>query len=353
MSASPRSQTAGSPKAVASPTSPKKAGSISGSPKKGATLSPVKTFAAAVETPAEDTLPAAVETPAAGEAADGADQKPTFKFFVGGLPSDCVEDDLNSYFSTIGEVKEVSIIRDRETGNSRGFGFINMVDDASIDKKAIWSAPHMIKGKKVDAREERSKREEEMAPRKVFVGGVDESLTQESVTEYFSQFGTVEEVAILKDQTTGKLRGYAFVSFQTPEGCKKCVDAGTAGKHKIGEKEVDVKRAEPKKPFGARTPGGFPSPPSGRQFGYGAGYGYPAGYQQGYGAGYGGYGGYGMGAGYGQQYAGYAPQYGQQMGYQQYGYGQQMSGYGTQQGYGQAQGQPSKARRSANRPVLN
>jgi RNA recognition motif-containing protein len=55
--------------------------------------------------------------------------------FVGNLPVHMAENDLRSLFAQAGEVESVSIITDRETGRSRGFGFVAMSDDGA--EKAI------------------------------------------------------------------------------------------------------------------------------------------------------------------------------------------------------------------------
>ncbi len=46
--------------------------------------------------------------------------------YVGNLPYSTQEDDLRSVFEAHGNVESVKIIRDRETGRSRGFGFVEM-----------------------------------------------------------------------------------------------------------------------------------------------------------------------------------------------------------------------------------
>jgi RNA recognition motif-containing protein len=48
--------------------------------------------------------------------------------YVGNLSFDATEEDIENAFSEYGEVKSVSIIKDRETGRSRGFGFVEMHD---------------------------------------------------------------------------------------------------------------------------------------------------------------------------------------------------------------------------------
>jgi cold-inducible RNA-binding protein len=49
--------------------------------------------------------------------------------YVGNLSFDTAEADLEQVFSQHGEVDEVQIITDRDTGRSRGFGFVKMRDD--------------------------------------------------------------------------------------------------------------------------------------------------------------------------------------------------------------------------------
>ena len=56
--------------------------------------------------------------------------------FVGSLPFKLEEADLKELFEAFGEVSSVKIINDRESGRSKGFGFVEMADDVAA-KKAI------------------------------------------------------------------------------------------------------------------------------------------------------------------------------------------------------------------------
>ena len=51
------------------------------------------------------------------------------KIYVGNLPFNTTEAQISEAFSKHGEVQDVAIISDRETGRSRGFGFVEMRDD--------------------------------------------------------------------------------------------------------------------------------------------------------------------------------------------------------------------------------
>ena len=60
-----------------------------------------------------------------------------FKLFVGGLPFSTTDDELQAAFADFGTVASAKVITDRETGRSRGFGFVEFESDdegkAAID----------------------------------------------------------------------------------------------------------------------------------------------------------------------------------------------------------------------------
>ena len=58
------------------------------------------------------------------------------KLYVGSLPFSATEESLRDLFASIGEVESVSVITDRDTGRSKGFGFVEM-SSAEDAKKAI------------------------------------------------------------------------------------------------------------------------------------------------------------------------------------------------------------------------
>ena len=68
------------------------------------------------------------------------------KIYVGNLPWSATEDALRELFSTIGSVHSVAVITDRETGRSRGFGFIEM-DDSDAER-----AISELNGRDMDSR---------------------------------------------------------------------------------------------------------------------------------------------------------------------------------------------------------
>jgi RNA recognition motif-containing protein len=56
--------------------------------------------------------------------------------YVGNLPHSATEQQVRTAFEAYGSVDSINLIKDRETGDSRGFGFVNMDDNAEA-KRAI------------------------------------------------------------------------------------------------------------------------------------------------------------------------------------------------------------------------
>ena len=54
--------------------------------------------------------------------------------YVGNLPYSLTEDDLKAAFSEFGEVSSASIVMDKMSGQSKGFGFVEMPDNSEADQ---------------------------------------------------------------------------------------------------------------------------------------------------------------------------------------------------------------------------
>ena len=55
------------------------------------------------------------------------------KIYIGNLPWSATEQEIRDFFSEVGEVSSVTIVVDRETGRSRGFGFVDLETDSVED----------------------------------------------------------------------------------------------------------------------------------------------------------------------------------------------------------------------------
>ncbi|THW01208.1 RNA-binding domain-containing protein [Aureobasidium pullulans] len=76
----------------------------------------------------------------------------------------------------------------------------------------------------------------------MFIGGLNWETTDQSLREYFSQFGEVTECTVMRDGATGRSRGFGFLTFRDP----KTVNIVMVKEHQLDGKIIDPKRAIPR-----------------------------------------------------------------------------------------------------------
>ncbi len=108
-----------------------------------------------------------------------------------------------------------------------------------------------------------------MSSSKLYVGNMSFKTTEDELRDAFAQFGEVTDVFIAMDKMTGRPRGFAFVTMDTPENAAKAAEALNG--EEFGGRALTVNEARPKedRPRG----GGFGGGGGGgdRRGGYGGG----------------------------------------------------------------------------------
>lgn len=178
------------------------------------------------------------------------------KLFIGGISWDTDEGRLRDYFSHFGEVLEAVIMKDRATGRARGFGFIVFSDPAVAER--VVMDKHMIDGRMVEAKKavprddqnilNKSSNSVHGSPspartKKIFVGGLPSTITDNDFRRYFLQFGSIADVIVMYDHSTQRPRGFGFITFESEEAVDKAL---LKTFHELNGKMVEVKRAVPK-----------------------------------------------------------------------------------------------------------
>jgi RNA recognition motif-containing protein len=82
------------------------------------------------------------------------------KLYVGNLPFETTETDLQSLFQGVGDVSTVNIVKDRATGRARGFAFVEMSDAEGARKAISELDKHQYGGRSLTVNEAKP-----MAPR--------------------------------------------------------------------------------------------------------------------------------------------------------------------------------------------
>lgn len=79
--------------------------------------------------------------------------------FVGNLDFSTTEDELRQLFAAYGQIDRVSIMTDRDTGRSRGFGFVEMSSSEDAEKAIAALNGTQVGGRKLNVNEARPKTE--------------------------------------------------------------------------------------------------------------------------------------------------------------------------------------------------
>ena len=77
--------------------------------------------------------------------------------FVGNLSFGATEDKVRAMFEAYGPVDRVSIVTDRDTGQPKGFGFVEMTNDAEGDRAISALSGHELDGRNLTINEARPK----------------------------------------------------------------------------------------------------------------------------------------------------------------------------------------------------
>ena len=88
---------------------------------------------------------------------------------------------------------------------------------------------------------------------KLYVGNLNFRTTQESLEGLFSNYGEVQEVAIITDRETGRPRGFAFVTMND-EGGKEAIEALNG--QEFEGRTLNINEARPREPRGGGGGGG-------------------------------------------------------------------------------------------------
>jgi RNA recognition motif-containing protein len=81
--------------------------------------------------------------------------------------------------------------------------------------------------------------------KKLYVGNLDYSVTQDELREHFSQAGEVVDAVVITDRGSGRSKGFGFVEFATEEEAKKAIE--TFNEQDFKGRAIVVNEARPKR----------------------------------------------------------------------------------------------------------
>ncbi|KAI9599396.1 hypothetical protein BDF19DRAFT_410055 [Syncephalis fuscata] len=150
--------------------------------------------------------------------------------YVGNLDPRVTEYTLQELFASLGQVVMVKIIPDKTHPYGRGnYGFVEF-----NSHQAAEQAMQMFNGRKVFDSEVRIswaltpsnlQKEDTTNHFQIFIGDLSAEVTDQILAKSFSTFGSLSEARVMWDPTTGKSRGYGFVSFRQKGDADQAINA--------------------------------------------------------------------------------------------------------------------------------
>ncbi|VDL95123.1 unnamed protein product [Schistocephalus solidus] len=173
--------------------------------------------------------------------------------FVGCLNSDTTEHNLTAHFASFGRVTKVTVVSDWATGKPRGFGFVTFADSMAFEG-GVLKACHFLNGRRLSVKLSVDLKVPEggVNPNKIFIGDLPITTEDCHLHEYFSKFGLITAVFVLKDTRRLDCRRSGFVTFRETDAVKKVFDAQPC---QLGGKELFVSPARASKSGGTKPHG--------------------------------------------------------------------------------------------------
>ncbi|VDL64477.1 unnamed protein product [Nippostrongylus brasiliensis] len=170
------------------------------------------------------------------------------RLFVSGIANNVPEETVRGYFSQFGAISEFTLPVERETGMNRGYAYITFLDDTS-NTRCMEESIHKINGRDVTitrlSDEDAITSMESLKSHKLFVSflGV-ESVTEDSLRQAFSMYGSISSVNFARDEDGGLLY-YAIIKFDKEDAVDMCLQRN----HCINGRSIVVRKAVTKEQF--------------------------------------------------------------------------------------------------------
>ena len=187
------------------------------------------------------------------------------KMYVGALTATTTEKDLTNYFSTFGPVDFVQVIRNRDTGQTKGFGFVTMQDSSSVHK-ILSQAVHVVDCRSIrvtlthtmkhdyeppkrNFEKNHVKREEDrvellsavnnidVREGRIYVGPLPFNVSPNILADHFSTYGIVAHAAVSRAEQNICKKPFGIVQFKETMAVKRALQNP---RHYINEQWVEV-----------------------------------------------------------------------------------------------------------------
>ncbi|XP_049844993.1 ELAV-like protein 1 isoform X17 [Schistocerca gregaria] len=142
----------------------------------------------------------------------GQQEESKTNLIVNYLPQTMTQEEIRSLFSSIGEVESCKLIRDKVTGQSLGYGFVNYHRPEDAEKAINTLNGLRLQNKTIKVSYARPS-SEAIKGANLYVSGLPKNMTQQDLENLFSPYGRIITSRILCDNITGLSKGVGFIRF--------------------------------------------------------------------------------------------------------------------------------------------
>ncbi|KAK2759015.1 hypothetical protein FQN54_003113 [Arachnomyces sp. PD_36] len=165
----------------------------------------------------------------------------TGNLFIGNLSWNVDEEVLRAEFEPYGELTGVRIVTERDTGRSRGFGYVEFANAADAAKAHAEKKDVDLDGRKMnvdfanaraDAGKDRAQSRaqnfgDQTSPESdtLFVGNISFGANEDSLHEAFSEYGGILGIRLPTDPDSGRPKGFGYVQFSSVDEARSALNA--------------------------------------------------------------------------------------------------------------------------------
>lgn len=153
---------------------------------------------------------------------DMSDDGPRTNLIVNYLPQTMTQEEIRSLFSSIGEVESCKLIRDKVTGQSLGYGFVNYHNPEDAGKAIQTLNGLRLQNKTIKVSYARPS-SEAIKGANLYVSGLPKHMTQPDLERLFASCGAIITSRILCDNITGLSKGVGFIRFDQRQEAERAI----------------------------------------------------------------------------------------------------------------------------------
>ncbi|KAL7030378.1 ELAV-like protein 3 isoform X2 [Chironomus tepperi] len=183
-----------------------------------------------------------------GSIGSGTDETSKTNLIVNYLPQTMSQEEVKALFSSIGEVESCKLIRDKVTGQSLGYGFVNYQRAEDADKAINTFNGLRLQNKTIKVSFARPS-SDAIKGANLYVSGLPKNMTQQDLESLFTSYGQIITSRILCDNITdtssvlGLSKGVGFIRFDQRTEAERAIQALNGTTPKLCSEPITVKFA--------------------------------------------------------------------------------------------------------------